>query len=153
GRTLKQFGYDMFGVGMPVPSQQIGGVQDTYILGPGDVIDVILRGHEISEYRVTVDRDGRVILPNLEPIAAAGRTFGQVRDEISQRIATAFINTRAYISLASVRQISVLVTGEVNIPGVRTLSGLNTPLDALLLSGGVKKTGSLRRITIVRGGR
>jgi protein involved in polysaccharide export with SLBB domain len=46
-----------------------------------------------------------------------------------------------------------MVTGEVNVPGMRTLSGLNTPIDALLLSGGIRKTGSLRNITIVRGGR
>lgn len=153
GRPLKQIGYDIFGVPSTVPSMQIGAVQDTYVLGPGDIIDVVLRGHEISEYRVTVDRDGRVILPNLEPVAAAGRTFGQVREELAQRIASAFINTKSYISIATVRQISVLVTGEVNAPGVRTLSGLNTPIDALLLSGGVRKTGSLRNILIVRGGR
>lgn len=153
GRTLRQFGYDIFGVPSTVPSTQVGAVQDSYVLGPGDIIDVVLRGHEISEYRVTVDRDGRVILPNLEPVAAAGRTFGQVREELSQRIATAFINTKSYISIATVRQISVLVTGEVNVPGVRTLSGLNTPIDALVLSGGVRKTGSLRNIMVVRGGR
>jgi len=46
---------------------------------------------------------------------------------------------------------SVLVSGEVNAPGVRTLSGLNTPIDAILLSGGVRKTGSLRNIVLVRG--
>jgi protein involved in polysaccharide export with SLBB domain len=153
GRPLRQFGYDMFGVASPIPVTQVGAVQDNYVLGPGDIIDVIMRGHEVSEYRVTVDRDGRVILPNLEPVAAAGRTFGQVRQELADRIAKAFINTRAYISVATVRQISVMVSGEVNVPGMRTLSGLNTPIDALLLSGGVRKTGSLRNITVVRGGR
>ena len=153
GRTLRQFGYDIFGASSSVAVTQVGAVQDNYVLGPGDVIDVVLRGHEISEYRVTVDRDGRVILPNLEPVAAAGRTFGQVREELTQRIATAFINTRSYISIATVRQISVLVSGEVNVPGMRMLSGLSTPLDALFLSGGVSKTGSLRNIVVVRGGR
>jgi polysaccharide biosynthesis/export protein len=153
GRTLRQFGYDIFGVSAQVPVTQVGAVQDNYILGPGDVLDVVLRGHEISEYRVTVDRDGRVILPNLEPVAAAGRSFGQVREELTQRIAGAFINTRSYISIASVRQISVLVTGEVNVPGMRTMSGLSTPIDALMLSGGVAKTGSLRNIIVVRSGR
>ena len=37
--------------------------------------------------------------------------------------------------------------------GMRTLTGLNTALDALLLSGGIKKTGSLRGVYIVRGSR
>ncbi len=43
------------------------------------------------------------------------------------------------------------MTGEVYAPGIRTLSGLNTVVDALLLSGGVKKTGSLRNIILQRG--
>jgi protein involved in polysaccharide export with SLBB domain len=153
GRPLRQFGYDMFGGGSQIQVQSVGAVQDNYVLGPGDIVNVIMRGHEVSEYSVTVDRDGRVIIPNLDPVAAAGRTFGQVRQELSERIAKAFINTRAFISVATVRQISVMVSGEVNVPGVRTLSGLNTPIDALLLSGGVRKTGSLRNITVVRGGR
>src|SRR5207237_1140324 len=38
-------------------------------------------------------------------------------------------------------------------PGVRTLTGLNTPVDAILLSGGIKKTGSLRNVILVRGHR
>lgn len=153
GKPLTQFGYDVFGLGASVPVTQIGNLQDSYILGPGDQINIVLRGHEDTAYSVTVDRDGRLILPDLEPVAAGGRTFGEVREEILRRVAKVLIGTRAYISIGTVRQIAVLVTGEVASPGVRTLTGLNTPLDALLLSGGIKKTGSLRDVTIVRGSR
>ena len=151
GKTLTQFGYDVVGVGSSVPVTQIGALQDSYILGPGDQVNIVLRGHENSAYTATVDRDGRLILSDLEPIAAGGRSFGEVRQEILQRISKTLMGTRGYISIGTVRQIAVLVTGEVASPGVRTLTGLNTPLDALLLSGGIKKTGSLRNVTIVRG--
>jgi protein involved in polysaccharide export with SLBB domain len=153
GRPLTQFGYDMFGVGASVPVTQIGGVQDNYILGAGDQINVVLRGHEQSAYTVLVDRDGRIILPELAPISAAGRTFGEVRDEISQRVAKQLIGTQAFVSIGTVRQIAVLVSGAVMSPGVRTLTGLNSPIDAILLSGGIKKTGSLRNIIVDHGGR
>lgn len=153
GQPLQQFGYDIFGVGSPVTVSQIGNVQDQYILGPGDQLTIVCRGHDNNTYVVPVDRDGRVIVPGYEPVQAAGRTFGQVRADLQAVIAKDALSTRSFVSLAQTRQISVLVSGEVNAPGVRTLSGLNTPIDALLLSGGVRKTGSLRNIVLVRGGR
>jgi len=153
GVPLQQFGYDVFGVPGVVNASQIGAVQDSYIVGVGDQVQIIMTGHQNATYSVTVDRDGRILLLNLPPIAAAGRTLGDVRAELAQRIATQYLNTKSYISIASVRQIGVLVTGEVASPGLRTLTALNTPLDALILSGGIKKTGSLRGVYIVRGGR
>lgn len=153
GQPLQQFGYDIFGVPSSVTISQIGNVQDRYILGPGDQLTIVCRGHDNNTYVVSVDRDGRIIVPGYEPVQAAGRTFGQVRHDLQAVIAKDALSTRAFVSLAQTRQISVLVTGEVNAPGVRTLSGLNTPIDAIVLSGGVRKTGSLRNIVLVRGTR
>ncbi|MFL6690113.1 MAG: SLBB domain-containing protein [Alphaproteobacteria bacterium] len=153
GRTLTQFGYDTFGVGASVPVTQVGALQDSYVLGVGDQLNVVLRGHANVAYTASVDREGRIILPDLPPINAAGRSFGEVRTEISQRIAKAQIGTQAFVSIGTVRQVAVLVTGEVAAPGLRTLTGLNTPVDAILLSGGIKKTGSLRNVILIRGHR
>jgi protein involved in polysaccharide export with SLBB domain len=153
GVNLKQFGYDTFGVGAAVTATQTGAVQDSYILGVGDQIQVVMVGHENATYVVTVDRDGRIILLNLPPVTAAGRTMGEVRAELAHRIATQFLNTQSFISLGTIRQIAVLVTGEVNSPGMRTLTSLNTAIDALMLSGGIKKTGSLRGVYVMRGAR
>jgi protein involved in polysaccharide export with SLBB domain len=153
GRPLTQYGYDTFGVGSSVPVTQVGALQDSYILGVGDQLNVVLRGHENVAYSVTVDRDGRIILPELPPITGAGRTLGEVRADIAQRISKLQIGTQTFVSVGTVRQVAVLVTGEVASPGLRTLTGLNTPVDAILLSGGIKKTGSLRDVVLVRGGR
>jgi protein involved in polysaccharide export with SLBB domain len=49
---LQQFGYDTFGVGTQVTITQVGNVQDSYVLGPGDQISVVLRGHDMSSYVV-----------------------------------------------------------------------------------------------------
>jgi len=153
GEPLQQFGYDIFGVGNSVTVAQIGNVQDRYLLGPGDQLTIVCRGHDSNTYLVSVDRDGRVIVPGYEPVQAAGRTFAQVRHDLQAVIAKDALSTQSYVSLAQTRQISVLVSGEVNAPGVRTLSGLNTAIDALMLSGGIRKTGSLRNIVLIRGGR
>jgi protein involved in polysaccharide export with SLBB domain len=153
GVVLSLYGYDQLGSGRAVALPQVGGLQDNYVLGPGDEIVVTLRGQENAEYRVLVDRDGRVALPRLSPISAGGMSFGEFRQELTDLIRRAYPSTEAYTTVGRLRQISVLVTGEVGSPGVRTLTGLSTPLDAILISGGIKKTGSLRDVRLIRHGR
>ncbi len=151
GTMLQQFGYDQLGIGRQVTVPETGAVADDYIMGPGDEVVVSLRGQESSDVRTTVDRDGRVILPRLAPIPASGRTFGQFRKDLDAAVRRAYVASTASVSIGRVRQISVLVAGEVNVPGQRIATGLSSVVDALLLSGGVKKTGSLRNVRLVRG--
>lgn len=153
GTQLRQFGYDRFGTGQAVLVPQTGAIQDDYVLGPGDEVVVSLRGQENNEFRTAVDRNGQVVLPRLNPIAATGRSFGSFREDVESAVRRAFVATSAFVSIGRVRQISVLVAGEVNNPGQRLVTGLSSAVDALLLSGGVKKTGSLRNVRIQRGGR
>ncbi|HVT28050.1 MAG TPA: polysaccharide biosynthesis/export family protein, partial [Lacipirellulaceae bacterium] len=153
GATLKQFGYDQVGSGKSVRVPQTGAVQDNYILGPGDEVIVTFRGQENSEYRYTVDRSGQITLPRLSPILAAGQTLGEFRQAVQAAVRRGYVSTQAFVNIGQMRQVSVVVSGEVNNPGVRVVTGLSTPLDAILLSGGIKKTGSLRSIKLVHGGR
>ncbi len=153
GVALTQFGYDQLGVGRPVSLPQMGGVQDSYVLGPGDEIIVTLRGQENAEYRVQVDRDGQVVLPRLNPIPASGRTLGDLRQDIISNVHRAYVSTEGFVSVGRMRQISVIVAGEVGSPGVRILTGLSSPIDAILISGGIKKSGSLRDVRLIRQGR
>jgi polysaccharide export outer membrane protein len=153
GRPLTQFGYDILGVPTAVTAAQVGGVQDDYILNEGDEIIVDLRGQDNATYRQRVDRDGRIILPKLSPIQAVGRTFAAVRADLETQVGQVYISTRAFASVGQIRQVSILVAGEVRSPGTRVLSGLATPLDAILLSGGIAKTGSLRNVTLIRNNR
>jgi polysaccharide export outer membrane protein len=153
GQPLRQFGYAFFGHGAPVVVRQSGALQDNYILGQGDEIVLSLRGQQNSSFRTHVDRDGRVILPSLPPIAAAGRPFGAFRAEIQAAARRAMPGTEALVSVGEVRQIAVQVAGEVNSPGMFSLTGLSTAMDALSLAGGIKNTGSLRDVQITRAGR
>lgn len=152
GVRLQQFGYDQLGRGTQIVVPETGAVQDDYILGPGDEIVVSLRGQENNEFRVTVDRNGQVVLPRLSPLAASGRSFGSFRQDVQAAVHRAYVATEASVAVGRLRQISVLVSGEVNNPGQRLVTGLSSALDALILSGGVKKTGSLRAVRILRHG-
>ena len=151
GVRLQQFGYEQVGRPSFVTVPLTGAMPDDYVLGPGDQIIVSLRGQENGEYRSNVDRNGQLTLPRINPVAATGRTFGSFRADLEAAVKRSYVATDAFISIGNVRQISVLVSGEVNNPGQRLVSGLSSALDAILISGGVKKTGSLRNIRVQRG--
>lgn len=152
GEELRLFGYDFFASGPGDGAPVLGIVQDDHVLGVGDILQITLRG-QISESRVyPVGSDGTVIIDRLHPIHAAGRSLGQVRAEISAAVGAAHLQTEAFVSLASVRRISVLVAGEVGFQGRHELSAFSTLLDALFAAGGVRRTGSLRAIRVIKPG-
>lgn len=151
GTQLQQFGYDQLGLGREVVVPETGAIADDYIMGPGDEVVVSLRGQENSDVRTTVDRNGRVVLPRLVPMPAGGRTFGSFRQDVEAAVRRAYVASTASVAIGHVRQVSVLVAGEVNAPGQRIATGLSSVVDVLLLSGGVKKTGSLRNVRLLRG--
>lgn len=152
GRLLIQFGYDALGVPSAVQVGQVGAAQENYVLGQGDEVVVVFRGQENATYRQRVNRDGQIILPKLNPIAASGRNFGDFRADLEAQVRQAYNSTNVFVSLGEARQVTVLVSGEVRQPGTRVLSSLASPLDAILLSGGIAKTGSLRGVMLVRAG-
>jgi polysaccharide export outer membrane protein len=152
GLQLHQFGYDQLGVGRDVVVPETGAVADDYIMGPGDEVVVSLRGQENNDVRVTVDRNGRILLPRLAPIPAGGRSFGSFRQDLDAAVRRAYVASTASVAIGRVRQISVLAAGEINAPGVRLLTGLSSVVDAIVLSGGIKKSGSLRNVRVIRGG-
>lgn len=102
------------------------------MLGPGDELAVTLYGRETRGLRVRVDREGRLLLPGLEPVAAAGLAFGAVRGRLEELVSASLPGTAAAVSLASIRQISVIVSGEVGAPGYAALTGLSTVMDGLV---------------------
>ena len=152
GELLLQFGYDIFD-GPRAPAVLVNGaIPDSYRLGIGDELVLTFRGQISDTGTATVDREGRVFLPDLDPIPAAGRTFADFRGELEARVEAAFIGTQVFVSLGAVRLVSVSVIGEVPTPGIHQLTGLSTILDALATAGGIKKSGSLRKIRVERAG-
>jgi len=158
---LTQFGYDMFGVPTDATLAALsatqkttpsGAVQDDFVLGAGDELEILFTGQRRDRLTATINTNGLLIIPDMPPIPAAGRTIGQVRISI-QSAAQNLHNTEAFVSLTSVRQIGALVIGHVKRPGRKNLTVFHTVLDALMESGGIDKTGSLRQIKLVRDGR
>jgi len=152
--ALKPFGYDLF-EGVPSTFAPVSDIQVPvdYIVGPGDTLVIQLYGNEPSHYELTVQRDGQVNFPKLGPIRVSGMTFDAARAAIEQRVAQQMIGTRVSVTMGELRSIRVFVLGDAEKPGSYTVSGLSTMTNALFVSGGVKKIGSLRNIELKRNGR
>ena len=151
--TLRQFGYDLFhSAQRGTPGTLTGAVSDSYVVGVGDDLVIQFQGGTNDSRTVRVDREGRVVVGALPPIYAAGRSIGSVRRQLEAATKRTLLGTEVFVSLGSVRAITVFVGGEVDRPGQYNLTSMADVGAALALAGGVRRSGSLRNVRVVRAG-
>jgi protein involved in polysaccharide export with SLBB domain len=149
---LERFGLDVFrrapestGIPMDLPAGP------EYVLGPGDGLTIDLWGGVSQRLFRTVDREGRISLPEAGPLLVSGRTLGEMQEVMQRVLRTQYRDVSADISLGRLRTVRVYVVGEVVSPGAYDISSLSTPLTALFAAGGVTTRGSLRLLRHSRG--
>src|SRR6185437_2285119 len=99
----------------------------------------------------TVDREGRVSLPEVGPVLVSGKTLASVQQDLQQMLRTQFRDVSADVSLSRLRTVRVYEVGDVVSPGAYDVSSLSTPLNALFAAGGPTPGGSLRVLKHYRG--
>src|SRR6266576_3308565 len=152
-RPLERFGLDVFRKGEANPAYLPMDlpVGPSYVVGPGDSLAIDLWGGVSQRLLRTVDREGRVALPEAGPVLVSGRTLGDVQQEVQRVLRTQFRDVSADVSLQRLRTVRVYVVGNVASPGAYDVSSLSTPLNALFTAGGVTPQGSLGRLQHYRG--
>ncbi|MEP1582795.1 MAG: SLBB domain-containing protein [Marinobacter sp.] len=151
---LKPFGYDLF-AGSPTtfaPVTEIP-IPNDYTLGPGDVLRVQLWGKENQQLELPVSRAGTISFPQSGPQTIAGLSFDEARQQIKKLVSEQYIGVQASVTLGELRSMRVFVLGEARNAGSYTVSSLSTITNALYVSGGIKRTGSLRKIQHKRDGK
>jgi len=122
-----------------------------YVVGPGDGLSFDLWGSVSRRFTRTVDREGRVSLPEVGPVLVSGRSLADVQENVQQILRTQFRDVSADVSLARLRTVRVYEVGDVANPGAYDVSSLSTPLNALFSAGGPTSRGSLRILKHYRG--
>lgn len=122
-----------------------------YVLGPGDSVSIDLWGGVSRRFFRSVDREGRISLPEVGPVLVSGRSLAQVQESVQKTLRTQFRDVSADVSLSRLRTIRVYVVGDVVKPGAYDISSLSTPLNALFAAGGPTSRGSLRTLKHFRG--
>ena len=121
-----------------------------YRIGPEDVLQIIVWKNDTLSRSVSVRPDGKISLPLLDDVQAAGHTTGELRDLLTKRLADYVAAPEVSVIVTDVRSMKVSVIGEVPKPGRYELKSQTTVLDVLALAGGFSQFASRSRIVILR---
>jgi protein involved in polysaccharide export with SLBB domain len=122
-----------------------------YVIGPGDQLVVEYWGRTTQHLQLTVDREGRVLLPEAGGVIVAGRTLADAQQVIQRMLSRQFRDITVDVSLGKLRTVRVYVVGDVKNPGAYDISSLSTALSALIVAGGPTDAGSYRTVNHYRG--
>ena len=128
---------------------------DSYILGPGDVVTVSIFGKSQADLQFTIKPDGFIEPANLPKIYLKGISLGQAREVVRRRLQNfyQFEKGQFALTLTTARTLTIQITGAVAQPGTYTLSAYNTAFNALIAAGGPTKLGTVRNIQVINGGK
>ena len=121
-----------------------------YILDFGDILEIQLIGQQDYIEKFPLQRDGSISIPDIGKITLTGLSLGEASSLIKARVASSFIGTEAFVSLSSIRDINILVSGNAYNPGIYTLNGNSNMLHAIGVAGGINEFGSYREINLIR---
>jgi polysaccharide export outer membrane protein len=132
--------------GEPVPT-----IPD-YRLVAGDKLRIEVYNDDKVSQSLQVRPDGKITLPLVGDIVAAGRTSSQLRDAIATSLKE--YNTNPIVTVIVVETVPPLiyVMGEVNAAGPQPLKGEMTVLQALAAAGGFKDFANTKNIRVLRQG-
>ena len=122
-------------------------VNNEYVLDSGDIITLQLVGRENEIEDLRINRDGSINIPSVGNVLIAGLTYSQAVDIIQKRVQQAYAGIDAYITLSDLRDMNVLIVGNVFSPGMYTLSGGSSPMALIYAAGGINDQGSFRYIS------
>jgi polysaccharide biosynthesis/export protein len=123
---------------------------EEYRLGPGDKLRVEVYHEPQLSQSLQVRPDGMITLPLVGDIQAAGRSAAELREALTIAFSEYLTNpvVTAIVQEAVANQVYVI--GEVTNPGVQTLLGPITVLQALAQAGGLREFANQRNIRILR---
>lgn len=155
---LEVFGADFFknasfsfapGENFPTP--------ENYVVGPGDVIDLVIFGFQETEMELKVSPEGSVNIPFGGVVQVSGLSLSEVEERIKVRMSRNGYQTlstgksKLKLSISKIRSISVFIVGAKN-SGKYTIPSVSGVMHALYVAGGPMLEGSYRNIELVRNG-
>jgi len=134
----------------PAPPAQTASTVEEYVIGPQDILGVVFwREPELSG-DVTVRPDGRVTLPVLGELQAAGLRPQALQAAIQAAAEKYLTDPNVAVVVRTINSRKVYVTGRVSAPGAHVLTGPLTVLQALAMSGGLTEFADEKNVAVLR---
>jgi polysaccharide export outer membrane protein len=126
---------------------------DSYILAPGDKINVLIFGRSQADLQYEINSSGFIQPAQMPKIFLNGLTLKQAKELLSARFSAYYVfgKEQFALTLNTSRTLNVNIFGEIEKAGSFTTSALNTALNVLSASGGPTEIGTIRNIQIIRG--
>ena len=161
-KPLLQIGYDFF-VSPVVGTSRTGKFDDSYKFSVGEKVSAYLYGDSVDVIAISgsnlltpviqteVDSKGNLFIQGIGVVPAENKTIKEVEEDINKIARAKYNSLKIKLNVASGQDFSVFVYGQVNKPGKVIVNNNSSIMDALGAAGGVKKTGTLRKIRYTSG--
>lgn len=135
----------------PIPVARVAAQNpQDYVLTAGDSVDVSVFGEPNLSRTVTVRPDGKITLPLIGDIDAAGSTPPQLADRIATALKAYLKSPQVSVTVAGFQQSRVYLVGAVTRPGPVDIQRGWTVFEVFAVAGGVTPRAALRRATLTR---
>jgi polysaccharide export outer membrane protein len=122
-----------------------------YIIGVDDVLSILFwRDKDLSAPEITVRPDGKVTLPLLNDVMAAGLTPAQLRDVVLEAARKYVEDPNPTVIVKEIKSRKVFITGQVEKPGPYPLNGATTILQLIATAGGLRDFADGKNISVMR---
>jgi polysaccharide export outer membrane protein len=120
-----------------------------YVIGPEDVLHVSVWKEADLTATLPVRPDGKISLPLLNDVQAAGLTPEQLKDSVTEKLKKYVADPRVTVVVTAINSKRVYLTGEVLHSGAMPMSPNMTVLQALS-SAGINQFANTKRIYVLR---
>jgi polysaccharide export outer membrane protein len=121
-----------------------------YVISPGDLVNVQVFEQDRMSGRMRVRSDGRISVPLLGDVDAAGTTPAQLTAALETQLKTLILNPQVTISIDETTPLRISILGEVAMPGLKDLPRGAGLADAIAAAGGLSNFAHKDRIFVVR---
>lgn len=132
----------------PEPAER--SVPTGYRIGSEDILQIAVFGNEALSRTVPVRPDGRISLPLLNDVQAAGLTPMELREVLMKKLVEFVPSPEVSVIVTEVRSFMISVIGQVTKPGRYDLRSSATIVDALAMAGGFKEFAGRSKVVVIR---
>lgn len=129
---------------VPAAAPERATLQDGYVVGVNDVLDVAMVGSDEFRGRVTVQQDGSIQLPYVGSLRAQDKTLLQLGREIAAALSKGgyYVDPAIQVTVAQISSRFVTVLGEVGTAGLVPVDRTYRASEMIARVGGLKPTGA-----------
>jgi polysaccharide export outer membrane protein len=125
-------------------------VSESYVIGPEDVLSIYVWKEEAFTRTVPVRMDGKISLPLIDDVQAAGFTARQLKDVLTNKLKEFVENPNVSVTVVEANSFKVFISGQVRTPGVYRLKSETSLLEFIAMVGGFTDWANQKKILIIR---